>query len=578
MIRSRLRITKTTPLAARGLVAAEHPIGAEIGAAVLARGGNAVDAAVATAFAMPVVEPFMSTLAGAGTMLVHLAKRNETVCLDFNGVAPLAAHASVFPIIGGIATYALFAWPRVEGDANVFGHRSVAVPGTVAGLALALERFGTMALADVVAPAVRLAREGFTADWYQALNTAKYLEELAAFPEAARVYLRNGRSVYRPPSMEPGDRVTQPELAASLELIARDGPHAFYRGAIAQALHNDMAENGGLLTKDDLAAYRPRVLAPLRGRYRGLDLAFSPGATGGPTALQILNILEQFAPGACGCTTAAGLHVRAEAVRHAFADRFTHLGDAEIVPAPFDRLVSKEYARELARGIRRSARGEERGARSEPLPPGVGSPGSLRSPRSSPRAAHGVPQADDCTTHVSVIDRDRNMVSLTNTAVSLWGARVVVPGTGILLNNGMIWFDPEPGKPNSIAPGKRGMVNMVPVLGFKKGKPYLALGAPGGRKIVAAIPQVIANLVDTRCSLQAAIDAPRLHHEGTALEIDDRVGEKNLEALRKRGHPLTVKTETYAGHNFAKPVGVRVTPKGLEAGLDTFGAAAAAGI
>jgi gamma-glutamyltranspeptidase/glutathione hydrolase len=169
------------------------------------------------------------------------------------------------------------------------------------------------------------------------------------------------------------------------------------------------------------------------------------------------------------------------------------------------------------------------------------------------------------------------MVSLTHTAVSLWGSRVVVPDTGILLNNGMIWFNPEPGKPNSVAPGKRGMVNMVPVLGFKKGKPYLALGAPGGRKIIAAIPQVVANLADTKGSLQAAIDAPRLHHEGTGLEVDDRVGEKNLAALRKRGHTVVEKTETYASLNFARPVGVRITAKGLEAGLDSFGAAAAAG-
>src|SRR5262245_56262063 len=176
MSRSRLVLTKDTPLAPRGLVAAEHPAGARIGAEVLARGGNAVDAAVATAFAMPVVEPFMSTIAGAGTMLVHVAKTGETACLDFNGVAPLAARESMYKLIGGVATYALFAWPRVEGDANVYGHRSVAVPGSVAGLALALQRFGTMALKDVVAPAVRLAREGFTADWYQALNTAKYVE------------------------------------------------------------------------------------------------------------------------------------------------------------------------------------------------------------------------------------------------------------------------------------------------------------------------------------------------------------------------------------------------------------------
>jgi gamma-glutamyltranspeptidase/glutathione hydrolase len=555
MIRSRLHVTKSMPLAPRGLVAAEHPAGADIGAGILARGGNAVDAAVATAFAMPVVEPFMSTIAGAGTMLIHDAKRGETVCLDFNGNAPMAAHESIYKIIGGIATYALFAWPRVEDDANVYGYRSVAVPGSVAGLSLALERYGTMDLRDVVAPAVKLAREGYIADWYQALNTAKYLEELSAFPETARLHLRNGRSVYRPPSMEPGDRVKNPDLAASMELIGREGPDAFYRGALAQAIHNDMAANGGWITKDDLAAYKVRVVAPLRARYRDLDLAFSPGATGGATAVEILNILEEFTPGACGFTGAPGLHVRAEAVRRAFVDRFEYIGDTEVVGDAFAFLTSKAHARDAARSIR-----------------------SGKAPRgATPTGRKGGVRPADCTTHVSVIDKARNMVALTHTAVSLWGARVVVPGTGILLNNGMIWFDPEPGKANSVAPGKRGMVNMVPALGFKKGKPYLALGAPGGRKIIAAIPQVIANLVDAKGSLQAAIDAPRLHDEGSGLEIDDRVGEKVIDALRKKGHEVKRKTETYASLNFARPVGVRVTPKGLEAGLDSFGAAAAAG-
>src|SRR5438034_4418846 len=195
MMRPRPSLTTTTPLAMHGVVTAADPAGREFVPATLARGGKAVDAAVATAFAMPVVEPFMSQIAGSGTMLVHLAKRDETVCLDFNGVAPMAAHASIYPLIGGIATYALFAWPRVEDDANVYGYRSVAVPGSVAGLALALERFGTMTLADVIAPAVRLARDGFIADWYQALNTEEYLEDISAFPDTARIHLRNGRSV-----------------------------------------------------------------------------------------------------------------------------------------------------------------------------------------------------------------------------------------------------------------------------------------------------------------------------------------------------------------------------------------------
>src|SRR5207237_6307362 len=245
MIRSRVVVTKHTPLAAHAMVAAEHPRGAEVGAAILAGGGNAVDAAVATAFAMTVVEPFMSTIAGSGVMLVHRAKRGETIAVDFNAVAPLRAHPRMYKVVGGVSD-ALFPWPNVEGHANVSGHRSVAVPGSVAGLALALERYGTMSLDDVLAPAIEIARDGVVPDWYLALKHAQYLEELTAFRETARVYLRHGRSIYRPPSMQPGDLVRYPDLAESLALIAKEGPDAFYRGAIAQAIEAEMVSGGGL--------------------------------------------------------------------------------------------------------------------------------------------------------------------------------------------------------------------------------------------------------------------------------------------------------------------------------------------
>jgi gamma-glutamyltranspeptidase/glutathione hydrolase len=550
MIRSRLLVTKQTPLARRGMTAAEHRHGARVGAEILDAGGNAVDAAVATAFAMTVVEPFMSTLAGSGTMLVHLARRRETLCIDFNGVAPLRAHDGMYKIIGGVST-ALFPWARVEDEANVFGYRSVAVPGSVAGLTLALERYGTMTLADVMRPAIELARDGFEPDWYLALHHAKFIEELMAFPETARVYLRNGHSVYRPPSMQPGDHVRYPDLADSLALIARDGASAFYRGAIARALCDDMAAHGGIITREDLAAYEPQVRPALMGQYRGLDLAFSPGSTGGVTALEALNILEQFAASRVGFDTAEGLHLRAAAIGRAFSDRFEHLGDPAFVKAPWDELVSKAYAREVASQIRSGKR------RRPVLRPG--------------------PSAD-CTTHVSVIDSQRNMVALTHTAVSLWGSRVVVPGTGILLNNGMIWFDPESGRNNSVAPGKRALVNMVPALAFLKGRPHLALGAPGGRTIVSAIPQVIANLGDRpRMTVQAAIDAPRLHTEGGEVLVSHRADSAAVAGLARRGHTVVVKEETYSTLNFARPVAVRVTPKGLEAGAEAYSAAAAAG-
>src|SRR5712664_1818272 len=257
VIHSQLIVTKRTAPARRGMVVAEHPVGARVGAAMLEAGGNAVDAAVATAFAMTVVEPFMSTIGGSGTMLVHVAKRGETVAVDFNGCAPGRAHDSMFTIAPGISR-GLFAWPNVVGAANDRGYLAVAVPGSVAGLSLALERFGTMEL---------------------------------------RVDLRNGRAIHRPPTgLEEGDRVTYPDLARSLELIARAGPAAFYRGAIAGAIHEAMAAHGGLITREDLAAYEVRVGSPLVGTYRGLQLAFSPGSTGGITAVEILNILDQFPP------------------------------------------------------------------------------------------------------------------------------------------------------------------------------------------------------------------------------------------------------------------------------------------
>jgi gamma-glutamyltranspeptidase / glutathione hydrolase len=548
MIRSRLVVTKQTPLASHGMVAAEHPRGAQVGAAILARGGNAVDAAVATAVAMTVVEPFMSTIAGSGTMLVHLARRGETVALNFNGVAPLAAHESMYTVVGGVSD-GLFAWPRTENAANEYGHRAVAVPGSLAGLALALERYGTMEWRDVLAPALALAREGFETDWYLALNHAKFVEELSAFPVTARTYLREGRWIHRPAGMQPGDRAVYADLARSLELIAREGPDAFYRGAIGQALVDDMAANGGLIRREDLASYRVLVEPALLGRYRDTDLAFSPGATGGATALEMLNILAEFPSARVGWQTVEGLHLRASAIARAFRDRFEHLGDPAVVKVPWDRLLSRAYAREVAAEIRRGT----------------------REPQRAPRPS------DECTTHVGAVDRQRNMVALTHTAVSLWGSRVVVPGTGILLNNGMIWFDPEPGKPNSVGPGKRGLVNMVPVLGFRRDKPAFTLGAPGGRGIVSAIPQVVSNMVDLKASPQAAIEAPRVHTEGGDVLVSTRVGDRALAGLARKGHRVVPKEESYSTLNFSRPVAIRVTPKGLEAGCEQYSAAAAAG-
>lgn len=582
MIRSTLRMTKTTPLASRGMVVAEHPLGAEVGAGILARGGNAVDAAVATAFAMPVVEPFMSSIAGGGSFLIHLARRGETVAIDANVAAPAAAHETCYELGEGLGDD-LFPWRRVVGDANIFGPRAVAVPGSLAGLVLALARFGTMALADVIAPAIRLAEDGFVPDWYVAQTMSLYTRELRAFPESARTYLRDGVDVYRPPVSKDGDVLRQPDLGRTLRLIAKEGPDAFYRGAIADAIHDEVQGRGGFLAKEDLAGYEARLLSPLRGEYRGTELAFMPGATGGITALEILNLLAAFPSSAVTYKSVGGLHVRAEAVRLAFRDRLQHLGDALRVTAPWDGLASRDYARTLARQIKPAG---PRSNSTAPDPWKFGrstvSGGSEMAPalpgRRTTRAHAIAGGSPDCTTHIGVIDRQRNMVSFTNTAVSLFGARMVVPGTGVLLQNGMIWFDPEPGRVNSIAPGKRPLVNMVPVLAFRKGEPAYTLGAPGGRKIVSVIPQIISNMTDAGDAPQAAMEAPRLHDEGGELLVDNRVGEAALAALRKRKHPVTPKDCTVGNMYFARPIAIRITKKGLEAGLDATSDASAAGL
>jgi gamma-glutamyltranspeptidase/glutathione hydrolase len=568
MIRSSAAITKVTPIAPRGMVVAAHPLGAEVGAAILKRGGNAVDAAVATAFAMTVAEPFMSTIAGGGTMLVHLAKRGETAALDFNVQAPAACHESVYPLEDGLGV-GLFTWRKVVGDANMYGHRSVAVPGSVAGLARALERYGTMDWADVLAPAIALARQGIEPDWYVALTMAVHAQELAAFPETARTYLKGGHYIHRPPTLEPGDRMTFSALADSFHLLAKEGPQAFYRGALAEAIEAEMRKGGGFLTKADLAAYTVRTHTPLVGHYRNLELAFSPGATGGVTALEMLNILSPFPSRVVGHDTVRGLHLRAEAVRYAFQDRFRYLGDPDRVDAPWNALASTAYGAAVAECLR------PRGPRSKAATPDPWNFENTRRRAVDPGAAPG--PTGDCTTHIGAVDRQRNMVSLTHTAVSLFGSRVVVPGTGILLSNGMIWFDPEPGRPNSVAAGKRALVNMVPVLGFRRGLPYLTLGAPGGRKIVSAIPQVLSNLSDMRLSPQAAIEAPRLHTEGGDLWVDDRVGEKALAALARMGHPVVRRHEDLSTLFFSRPVAIRVTKEGLEAGLDHLRTSAAVG-
>jgi gamma-glutamyltranspeptidase / glutathione hydrolase len=566
---SRLSVTKSQLEVPRACVTAGHPVGAGVGAEVLRRGGNAVDAAVATAFAMAVVEPFMSCLAGGGSMLVHRPRTGASMALDFNVEAPQRARADMYRLGEGRSSD-LFPWRTVDGDANVHGHLAVAVPGSVAGLALALERWGTWDLRDVVRPAARIARRGVPMDWYLAGVIGMYAEELSRFPEAARTYLRDGRWPPRPPHLVDGDRVRYPALSRTLSLIGKEGASVFYRGELAQAIEAEVRRGGGILDRADLARYRVRTSPPLLGEYRGVALLGMPGATGCLTALEALNVLECFAAGGRGPTDPRAAHLRAEALRIAFEDRLRWLGDPTQVRAPWNALAGKAYARAVAEGIRPDGRRHAR-RRVDPWRFDRGRAGRAGAPIARP--------ADECTTQVCAVDGDRTLVSLTHTAVSLFGSKVVVPDTGLLLSNGMIWFDPEPGRPNSIEPGKRPLVNMTPFLALRDDRPYLAAGAPGGRKIVSAIPQVLANMIDFDLGPQAAVEAPRLHTEGGAtVDVDDRVGGATIAELRRRGHRVVPLTETYSSFHFARPQAIEVTRAGLRAGVDHLRPATAAGI
>jgi gamma-glutamyltranspeptidase/glutathione hydrolase len=324
-----------------------------------------------------------------------------------------------------------------------------------------------------------------------------------------------------------------------------------YQGEIADLLLRAMRENGGLITRDDLASYRPREVGPgLESSYRGVRLVGMPYATGCSTVYQALNLLENFDLAAEGVGSAGAYHLIAEASRRAFLDRFTYMADPASAPVPWEGLLSKEYARQVAATIdpRRATPEAHRG---DPWPY---QPGGRQ-----PLAAPGGPgPAQESTTHITVVDRDRNMVALTSTLVSDFGSKVVVPGTGILLNNGMSWFNPEPGTVNSLGPRKRALWAVSPTLAFREGKPWLACGSPGGRKVMTAILQTLVNSIDFDLGPQEAVSRPRVHCEGPATQVDSRIDAEVLETLRDMGHRLDVREETFTNSLFARPNGVRI--------------------
>lgn len=495
----------------RGIVVAPQPIACEAGREALERGGNAIDAAVATAFAQMVVDPFNCGLGGFGTMHVFVAETGEDTILDFHGRVGSRAHPSVFAqdVLGQIEGHA--ERYAVRAHANQVGYRAITVPGVVRGLGLAVKRSARLSWTELLQPAIALARDGFVVDgelyrsWTEPTEPG-HLDTLtrAQTTEAcAAIYTRDG-CLHRP-----GEVVRQPDLARTLETLAAEGPESFYRGPLARRISEDLERHGAFVTAEDLADYEVEVRAPVIGPYRGHEVSSSPPPGSGVQVLEILNILEGYDLGAMEPTSAEYVHRWIQAQRYSFADRTRYLGDPRFVEVPVERLTSKAYAAELRRRI-------------------------------DAGVTAVVPKVDERggghTTHVTTLDGAGNAVSFTHTLGT--SAGVVTPGLGFMYNNAMYQFHPLPGYPNSIEPGKRRITGLSPSLVFKNGRLRLALGAPGGTRILTAVAMTIVNVIDHGMTAVEAVSAPRVYCDGAVARLESRVFHGVAQALSARGERL----------------------------------------
>ncbi len=498
---TRFTTEKRPAMGTRGMVVTNHPLASAAGAEMLAAGGNAFDGAIAALFTLTVVEPMMVGLLGGGTAHLRLADGTHTV---IDGMARCAAAATP-----DMFTPAEPGNPRnleAVGRANAVGGLSVATPGNLKAWCEILERFGSMPLADVMAPAIRHAENGYRATPYLAECAAEAAPEMARDPAIAAIYLPDGAP------LKPGHRVVQGDYAQTLKLVAREGAAAI-AGALGDTVAAGIARAGGIVTAEDLRDYRTIERVPLRGPYRDVEVVLPPPpASSGVHVLQMLNILSGWDLRALGFGSADTLHLLAEALKMAFADRAAASGDPAFVDVPVERLVSAAYGAERRALIDM--------ARAQDWAPGIV---SAESPN---------------TTHLTVADGEGRIACMTQTINSTFGARFIVHGTGMIPNNYLATFDPRPGRALSIAPGKRVTTSMAPMIVLRGGKPAYALGMPGGLRIFGCVMQGMLNLVDHGMSLQEAVEAPRLWTQGGAVEVEPAFGDSVRAELAARGHDL----------------------------------------
>ena len=551
--RSEWDIQKSEASSSGAMITAEHPLAAEAGARILREGGNAVDAAVAAAFAMGVVEPTTSGIGGVAWCVIR--QPDGTIrTLDGGGAAPVRATADLYELESG-GSAGMYGWPMTKGNAQNYGYRSVGQMGALGLLCHAIERYGSMDRATVMRDAIALAADGWECDWSLSLALGLYYDRLAPVDASRAIFFREGRSPLRAPTgLEAGDRVVQRDLAESLRAIAAGGPEVFYRGELGRAIVRDVQAHGGIVGQGDFESFEVRERPPLCIDYRGLQLRTLPGASGAITTVEMLRILEGYELAKLEPLSPMALHLLAEAQRRAFADRFMYLADEAVVGSGiYERLASMEHAA-AARAL---------------IDPG----------RATPQApAVPVPPSSDCTTHVNVVDRDGRMCALTTTLGGAFGSGVVAAGTGIMLANVMTWFDPRPGRTNSIAGGKRILSAIAPLMLLRDGVPFVCAGAPGGRRIMSAMLHVVTNLVDWDQPPQRAVNSPRSHCEGEPLLLDTRIPQASRDALAAMGHQVQPKIETFASSHFARPSAIVVDGRELRAGVGAMKSSTAIGV
>jgi gamma-glutamyltranspeptidase/glutathione hydrolase len=541
-----------------GMVAAKTPQAAEAGVKVLRSGGNAIDAAVVTALVSAVTEPWMNGIGGGGYLLRHDSRTGETAVVAFPVISARGSTPDMYELSGTGTDSGLFGWSSVVGSANIVGHRAVSVPGEVAGLAMALELWGTRSWSSVFEPAITYASEGFPVTWHTTMEIARDLANLRKYPATEALLCPDGVIPWTADAGQPA-MLRQPDLARTLRKLADEGPRSFYEGELARTIIRHLNDHGANFTEEDFSSYDARLEKPLVVDYNGHQVATMNNGSGGVTLAESLRLLQRAGSASLAHNSAEALHLLAQAFSIVFADRFSYLADPDMVDVPIERLLSDEYIESRQADLFPGRVGPVRaGSRSQ-----LGVTHSLAP--SFPDYSSG-----GSTTHFSVIDRDGVAVTWTQTLLSLWGSRVTVPGTGILLNNGMMWFDPEPGHPNSIGGGKRGLSNMAPALVLRDGKAVAALGASGGRKIMNCVAQIAMNVIDHALPMQEAVSAPRIDRSTGKLLVSSRHPATTIDRLRALGHDVVVKDETQFLGEFSSPACVWSGDGKQMGGVDPF--------